>query len=1013
MSRQDTGKSESAASMALSAVKDRGPIEACASTCAKRAHAFASRILCDAAEADDVVQQALVVASSKPDQIPEHDPWPWFATVVRHIALRRLRAKSRVASPLDHEPADRDTTTPEDKVATEEFLLALRVEMQRLPEDEREAIALKFYSNLSYREASDHTGIPFNTLISRSQRGMERLRQRLSTRFRGIVFALAPFVPMPRHAREALVRLEQQNHAQTALRPAMLGVVLGVCTLGISSAALILHFTDFAALLADQPGADAEQLATNADSAPASGSHGPSDRGANATASSASMLAAGRAAERGDAVSGDERDGRAERLVLAALSGQVQRLSDPSRPAAVAPASGFAEALVWIDAPVIAEAAKEPLTSHWLEGVNWTRTSATGHFSLKPGSVAASASLRAWHPTSITAAPPADLLKLAGFTPLSTLTLGGELQATIAAASSVELKKVATEAPLTLALLPGRELKLSVVWEGGSDGEGDTPILTEVLVTDCGPGRAAAAELSSSYAPSFTLHWQAATDSAVSQTALAPLLAGHNVDVLAKCRGGLQGNARVFIDPESPLALTITIGRTPTDAAPAREKGTEADQRVATSGSRLADQLEHEAAAVALSGRIQSMAADALTLAVDDGRWLAEQALPSQVVVKWQARTLFRSLGEAQAGTPQATYGVGARVLVTGAAMPAGGPASAGEATPPSIEATALTLLMGDVSAPAPKPSAGDDQAPNIEEPVVTPPTDDNETGDDPGDEPPTGDGDESDEDEEEAIAIPFFASGLVLSASGQGAQLLLAAPLQVGETTLPAGSVAHMTLRSFVPGGTLHPMTSVVMNGEAILSEQESVLEVYSVSIQSTLVSGSVMSVGYAGQGRRRAVVQVASIGGAAPVAHPAIPGVVQVLLPWGEGVASGASINLSAYVEAPGILRSVSLPGLESGAWTSTPGTITGSAVVASSVMIDNYGYLRFDMLVNGRLMTVMASFSAQLRSKQGDVSSDIGIFQAHALLKANPAQVRVIGLQTPESAVFDGTLLLEISE
>lgn len=167
--------------MAVSAPDD---LLRCVDACGDRALRLA-RGLTGATDAHDLVQQAFVVAAERRDAIPEDDPWPWFARVVVNVSRNARRRRARpadAAAPVDDEPIDERGLDPAELADHGEQLDRLERALAELPEPEREAVLLTHLSGLSHRAAGQALDLPRETVTSRVQRGLERLRRALGVR---------------------------------------------------------------------------------------------------------------------------------------------------------------------------------------------------------------------------------------------------------------------------------------------------------------------------------------------------------------------------------------------------------------------------------------------------------------------------------------------------------------------------------------------------------------------------------------------------------------------------------------------------------------------------------------------------------------------------------------------------------------------------------------------------------------------------------------------------------------
>lgn len=145
------------------------------------AYNYARWLTRNAADAEDVVQDAAVRALRFfSTQRGEH-PRAWLLTIVRNVWNDRLTR--RATRPAD---AEYDEMAHERLIADErpgpEALLAQRQTVDRvhqaveeLPVEFREVIVLRELEGLSYKEIAAIVGIPIGTVMSRLARARERL----------------------------------------------------------------------------------------------------------------------------------------------------------------------------------------------------------------------------------------------------------------------------------------------------------------------------------------------------------------------------------------------------------------------------------------------------------------------------------------------------------------------------------------------------------------------------------------------------------------------------------------------------------------------------------------------------------------------------------------------------------------------------------------------------------------------------------------------------------------------
>ncbi len=134
---------------------------------------LALRILRDASDAEDVVQEVFVQAwrqASRFDAL-RGTPEAWLCTMARTRALDRLRR--RVSRREDREEAaPAPTATPKSAEA-----IAVRKALDGLTEDQRRALELAYYEGLTQTEIAARLGEPLGTVKTRIRTAMIRLRE--------------------------------------------------------------------------------------------------------------------------------------------------------------------------------------------------------------------------------------------------------------------------------------------------------------------------------------------------------------------------------------------------------------------------------------------------------------------------------------------------------------------------------------------------------------------------------------------------------------------------------------------------------------------------------------------------------------------------------------------------------------------------------------------------------------------------------------------------------------------
>lgn len=142
-----------------------------------RLRRFARALTRDAADADDLVQTAVEKAlRGRALWDPQSRMDSWMYRIVRNAWIDTGRARTRAAETFAPEAAGDAVGHAGDRVI-EAQVEAGRVmaAMRRLPDEQREALALVLVEGLAYKEAAAVLDVPMGTLTSRLARGRQAL----------------------------------------------------------------------------------------------------------------------------------------------------------------------------------------------------------------------------------------------------------------------------------------------------------------------------------------------------------------------------------------------------------------------------------------------------------------------------------------------------------------------------------------------------------------------------------------------------------------------------------------------------------------------------------------------------------------------------------------------------------------------------------------------------------------------------------------------------------------------
>ena len=145
---------------------------------------LAVKILCDHHEAEEVLQEALVLIF---ERAPTYDaalgkPLSWAVTVTRNKSIDRLRGLQRKRRLLNEVASKAEVqcseaiNDPVQKALEGESVGAIHNALAQLPVEQRRAIELAFLGGLTHSEIAERLGDPLGTVKARIRRGMLFLR---------------------------------------------------------------------------------------------------------------------------------------------------------------------------------------------------------------------------------------------------------------------------------------------------------------------------------------------------------------------------------------------------------------------------------------------------------------------------------------------------------------------------------------------------------------------------------------------------------------------------------------------------------------------------------------------------------------------------------------------------------------------------------------------------------------------------------------------------------------------
>lgn len=149
--------------------------EASLSALLPRLRRFAHGLTRDPADADDLVQQTAERAlRSRGQWQPGTSLDAWTYRIMRNLWIDTARSRHRRDKVLAPPEAGEGVGVPPEAEGRAELVFLMRA-LDRLPDEQREAVALVMIEGLSYAEAAAVLEVPVGTLTSRLVRGRQAL----------------------------------------------------------------------------------------------------------------------------------------------------------------------------------------------------------------------------------------------------------------------------------------------------------------------------------------------------------------------------------------------------------------------------------------------------------------------------------------------------------------------------------------------------------------------------------------------------------------------------------------------------------------------------------------------------------------------------------------------------------------------------------------------------------------------------------------------------------------------
>jgi len=152
-------------------------------------YSLAVRMLGDSSEAQDALQEVFlqIWRRAAAYDAEQSSVFSWAVLMTRSRVIDRLRARGRslraIVTSTDDVTAEvapasaSGAESAADTVSRNEEAVRVRLSLTKLPAEQREAIELAFFNDLTHHEIAAQLGQPLGTIKARIRRGLLKLRE--------------------------------------------------------------------------------------------------------------------------------------------------------------------------------------------------------------------------------------------------------------------------------------------------------------------------------------------------------------------------------------------------------------------------------------------------------------------------------------------------------------------------------------------------------------------------------------------------------------------------------------------------------------------------------------------------------------------------------------------------------------------------------------------------------------------------------------------------------------------
>jgi RNA polymerase sigma-70 factor (ECF subfamily) len=145
---------------------------------ARRLYPLIRRIVTNEGLAEEILQDVFVRLWTRASlyRAEEGHLLAWLITMARNLALDALRKDVRWRGQLEFEESLHEGPPAERAGADVDTTLSVRHALRTLPDDQRRAVELAYFSGMTHAELAEHLNQPLGTVKSRLRLALDKLR---------------------------------------------------------------------------------------------------------------------------------------------------------------------------------------------------------------------------------------------------------------------------------------------------------------------------------------------------------------------------------------------------------------------------------------------------------------------------------------------------------------------------------------------------------------------------------------------------------------------------------------------------------------------------------------------------------------------------------------------------------------------------------------------------------------------------------------------------------------------